>query len=131
MMELNRTLSISASALRAERMRLDVIASNLANVATTRTPEGGPYRRRAAVFTSEPIESPFGDALAALGQDGEALRGVGVANVVEDQTPPRMVFEPGNPDADAQGYVAYPNVNPVLEMVDLTAASRAMRRTCR
>lgn len=121
---MSTTLAISASALRAERTRLDVIASNLANASTTRTPEGGPYKRRNVVFVSQGLEGDFADAIASFGEEG-AARGVKVTGVVEDQSPPRMVFEPGHPDANAEGYVAYPNVNPVLEMVDLMAATRA------
>ncbi len=120
----NSTLAISASALRAERLRLDAIASNLANANTTRTPEGGPYRRRNVVFVARGLESDFAETIAALAEAG-ARRGVEVAGVVEDPTPPRVVFDPGHPDADAEGYVAYPNVNPVLEMVDLVTATRA------
>jgi len=120
-MDVNAILSISASALRAERLRLDVIASNLANASTTRTAEGGPYRRRNVVFVSEAMENDFAAALAEEG----ARAGVRVSEVIEDPTPPRMVFDPGHPDANAEGYVAYPNVNPVAEMVDLMAATRA------
>jgi flagellar basal-body rod protein FlgC len=123
-MDLNGTLAISASALRAERLRLDVIASNLANANTTRTADGGPYARRNVVFVPQPMESPFATTLAELSEEG-ARQGVEVADVVEDTTPPRMVFDPGHPDANAEGYVAYPNVNPVTEMVDLMAATRA------
>jgi flagellar basal-body rod protein FlgC len=121
---LNPTFAVAASALRAERMRLDVIASNLANANTTRTEEGGPYRRRHVIFETEPMGSDFAETVAALGT-ADARRGVEVTAVVEDPTPPRMVFDPGHPDANAEGYVAYPNVNPVLEMVDLMAATRA------
>jgi flagellar basal-body rod protein FlgC len=123
-MDLNGTLAISASALRAERLRLDVIASNLANANTTRTPEGGPYTRRNVVFTAQPMDSPFGATLEALSEEG-ARQGVAVTDVVEDTTPKRLVFDPGHPDANAEGYVAYPNVNPITEMVDLMAATRA------
>ena len=123
-MDLNGTLAISASALRAERLRLDVIASNLANANTTRTPEGGPYTRRNVVFTAQPMDSPFGATLEALSEEG-ARQGVAVTDVVEDTTPKRLVFDPGHPDANPEGYVAYPNVNPITEMVDLMAATRA------
>lgn len=120
---LNRTFAISASALRAERMRLDVIASNLANANTTETLEGGPYRRQDVVFQAKEAESDFGATLAELGI--AKTPGVKVAAVVDDPAPFRMVFDPGHPDANPEGYVAYPNVNPVLEMVDLQAATRA------
>jgi len=123
-MDLNGTLAISASALRAERLRLDVIASNLANANTTRTAAGGPYVRRNVVFVSQAMESDFGVTIQALAEEG-ARQGVAVVDVVEDPTPPRLVFDPGHPDANPEGYVAYPNVNPVTEMVDLMAATRA------
>jgi flagellar basal-body rod protein FlgC len=118
------TLAISASALGAERQRLDVIASNLANANTTRTEEGGPYRRRNVVFVTEPLENDFAAAIDDLAARG-AKQGVAVADILEDTKPPRLVFDPGHPDADAEGYVAYPNVNPITEMVDLMAATRA------
>jgi flagellar basal-body rod protein FlgC len=124
LMDVNGTLAISASALRAERLRLDAIASNLANASTTRTAEGGPYRRRNVVFMADPQEGEFAATLDALTAQG-AREGVKVVDVVEDQTPPRLVFDPGHPDANPEGYVAYPNVNPVAETVDLMAATRA------
>jgi flagellar basal-body rod protein FlgC len=123
-MNVTDILAISGSALRAERLRLDVIASNLANATTTRTPEGGPYRRRNVVFVSQALENDFAATIEAMAEQG-ARRGVAVAQVVEDPTPPRMVFDPGHPDANPEGYVAYPNVNPVAEMVDLMTATRA------
>ena len=123
-MDIDGTLGISASALRAERLRLDVIASNLANAHTTRTAEGGAYRRRNVVFVSEPLETDFAATIESLAEQG-ARQGVKVSEVIEDQSPLNMVFEPGHPDANAEGYVAYPNVNPVSEMVDLMAATRA------
>jgi flagellar basal-body rod protein FlgC len=123
-MDVNGTLAISASGLRAERLRLDVIASNLANANTTRTPEGGPYRRRNVVLVTEALEDDFAATVEALAEEG-ARQGVAVAEVIEDPTPPRQVFDPGHPDANADGYVAYPNVNPMAEMVDLLAATRA------
>ncbi|HYR96552.1 MAG TPA: flagellar basal body rod protein FlgC [Candidatus Binatus sp.] len=124
MMDVNNTLAISASALRAERLRLDVIASNLANASTTRTAEGGPYRRRNVVFMAQPEEADFGATLEAVSVQG-ARQGVKVVDVVEDPSPARLVFDPGHPDANPEGYVAYPNVNPIAETVDLMAATRA------
>jgi flagellar basal-body rod protein FlgC len=118
------SLAISASGLRAERLRLDAIASNLANASTTRTPEGGPYKRRNVIFATQGMESDFADTIASMMDDG-ARRGVAVTDVTLDQSQPRLVFDPGHPDANPEGYVAYPNVNPVLEMVDLTTATRA------
>ncbi|MDI6874903.1 MAG: flagellar basal body rod protein FlgC [Actinomycetota bacterium] len=116
-MGLFNALNISASGMTAHRMWMDVIASNIANSETTRTPEGGPYRRREVVFSAE----------AGTGADDgrETGRGVKVVGVVEDQGPPRLVYEPDHPDAREDGYVEMPNVNPVTEMVDLVVASRA------
>ena len=94
------------------------------DVKVARTAEGGPYRRRNVVFVSEPLESDFAATLEALAEQG-AREGVRVAEVIEDRSQPRLVFEPGHPDANAESYVAYPNVNPVGEMVDLMAATRA------
>jgi flagellar basal-body rod protein FlgC len=118
-MDVSASLAISSSALHAQRLRMDVIAANLANAQSTRTPEGGPYKRRDVVLESMP-GGRFDDMLGAEG--GGAVR---VARVVADEKPPRVVFDPGHPDADARGYVAYPNVNPITEMVDLMAATRA------
>lgn len=118
-MDVAASLAISSSALQAQRLRMDVIAANLANAQSTRTPEGGPYKRRDVVLEATAGGS-FEDVLGAA--PGSAVR---VARVVEDEAPPRVVFDPGHPDADAKGYVAYPNVNPITEMVDLMAATRA------
>jgi flagellar basal-body rod protein FlgC len=123
-MDFTGPLAISASALRAERLRLDAIASNLANANTTRTVEGGPYKRKNVVLVTQPLESDFAATIQAMSEEA-VRRGVAVSEVVEDPTPPRMVFDPGHPDANPEGYVAYPNVNPVAEMVDLMAATRA------
>ena len=119
---MGNTLAIAASAMKAERQRLDVIASNLANANTTESAEGGPYKRRNVVFTSQAVDSDFGDTLLALGNRPE---GVKVTDIVEDKSPPRLVFDPGHPDANPDGYVALPNVNPITEMVDLQTATRA------
>ncbi len=118
-MDVSASLAISSSALQAQRLRMDVIAANLANAESTQTPEGGPYKRRDVVFESLAGGS-FDDALGSA--TGGAVR---VARVVEDEKPPRVVFDPGHPDADAKGYVSYPNVNPITEMVNLMAATRA------
>jgi flagellar basal-body rod protein FlgC len=120
------SLDISASALSAERLRMDVTAENLANAQSTRTASGGPYRRKEVVLES--TDGGFAGALAAArGSSGASGSGGGVrvAAIVEDQTPSRLVYDPGHPDANAQGYVAMPNVNPVTEMVDLIGASRS------
>ncbi len=112
-------LDISAAGLMAQRMRLNVVAENLANVETTRTPDGGPYRRKVAVFGTEPTQS-FGQAFGAA--QAESVR---VVAVEESGEPARLVHQPGHPDANAEGYVTLPNINPVLEMVDLLGATRA------
>jgi flagellar basal-body rod protein FlgC len=114
--------AISASGLRAQRLRMDVIAANLANAQSTRTSEGGPYRRRDVVLEASPQGESFDDMLAPGAAASEAVR---VARVVEDLRPPQLVFDPGHPDADDNGYVAMPNVNVVTEMVDLMSATRA------
>lgn len=105
-------LNIAASGLTAHREWMDLIAGNIANAETTETPEGGPFRRQLAVFMENQDDS---------GQ----LQGVKVKGIVDDQSELRKVYEPSHPNADAQGYVAYPNVNVVTEMVDMIAASRA------
>jgi flagellar basal-body rod protein FlgC len=120
-MDFFSAMDISASALTAERTRMNLISSNLANVNSTRTAEGGPYKRKDAVFTATPAPGSFG---AALGRAGDARR-VEVSRIAEDQTPPRLQYEPTHPDADAAGYVAYPNVNVVEEMADMISATRS------
>ena len=124
-MEFGQTLEISASGLRAQRLRLDVVASNLANANSTRSADGsGPYQRRSVVFRSEPLERTFEQTLNG-GLFDRTLRVVDVAGIVKDEGPPRRMYEPTHPDADTAGYVAYPNVNVVAEMVDLMTATRA------
>lgn len=120
-MNLFGVLGISGSALRAERERAEVVASNLANAETTRTPDGGPYRRRHVVFSSAPsFSSALGSRIA-----GHAAQGVMVEQVVADTAPALKRYDPSHPDADKQGYVSYPAINPVEEMVDLMGAVRA------
>lgn len=121
-MNLFGMLGISGSALTAERLRAEVVTSNMANAETTRTPEGGPYRRKLVVFQSEAMHS-FPRMLQA--RAGQTQQGVHVEQVVSDTSPFDLRFEPGHPDANAQGFVAYPNVDPVKEMADLMSASRA------
>jgi flagellar basal-body rod protein FlgC len=119
------SLDISASALSAERLRMDVTAENLANAQSTRTAAGGPYRRK-EVVTEATGDSGFAGALASARESGGGPQGgVRVSGIVEDQTPNRLVYDPSHPDANAQGYVSMPNVNPVTEMVDLISASRS------
>jgi flagellar basal-body rod protein FlgC len=117
-------LNISGSALTAERQRADVIAANMANAETTHTGAGGPYVRKEVLFSTQG-GAPFSTIFNGLGQFSETPAGsVQVAGVVDDPTPPVMRYEPGNPDANASGYVAYPAINPVNEMVDLMGAVR-------
>jgi flagellar basal-body rod protein FlgC len=118
-------LEISASGLTAERLRMDVTAENLANAQTTRGADGQPYRRKEVILQEAP--GSFGATLASViggGSNGNR-GGVHVAGIVEDATPPKRIYDPGHPDADAQGYVSMPNVDTVTEMVDLISASRA------
>ena len=118
-------LSISASALTAERQRAEVTSANLANAETTHTDSGGPYVRKEVVFSASNA-SPFRSIVNHLGGLGRATAGsVQMTNVVNDTTPPVMRYEPGNPDANTEGFVAYPAINPVSEMVDLMGAVRA------
>lgn len=119
------TLEISGSALAAERARADIVAANMANAQTTRTPEGGPFRRKMAVFSSSG-SSAFRLLLAGYNRlAGRPAGGVRLVNVAEDKTPPSMRYEPGHPDSDSNGFVAYPSINPIQEMVDLMGAVRA------
>jgi len=123
-MNLFGVLDISGSALVAERQRAEILASNLANAETTRTAEGGPYRRQHVVFAAGgPARSAFGMQLASLSDF--AVRGVRVAGLVADPAPPVRRFDPSHPDADAQGYVSSPAINPIEEFVNLLEASRA------
>jgi flagellar basal-body rod protein FlgC len=123
-MNLFGVLDINSSALTAERERAEVVTSNLANAETTRTPSGGPYKKQLVVFgTEEPGRGKFALTLARFG-DLHA-RGVKVEQVVQDTAPAVRRYEPGHPDADADGYVSYPNINPVEEMVNLMGAAQA------
>jgi flagellar basal-body rod protein FlgC len=125
-MSIFTSLEVSGSALAAERQRAEVVAANMANAETTRTPEGGPYRRKQVVFSSSQASS-FRMLLVNSGAQGVDLgtSPVRITKVVEDATPPIMRYEPGNPDANGEGYVAYPNINPVQEMADLMDSVRA------
>jgi flagellar basal-body rod protein FlgC len=122
-MALFSALNISASGLTAQRLRMDVSAANLANAQTTRTPAGGPYRRQDVVLQESSGEGTFAGMLN--GVLGGEPAGVEVAAIVPDTTPLRRVYEPSSPEANAQGYVTMPNVNPVSEMTDLIDASRS------
>jgi flagellar basal-body rod protein FlgC len=124
-MNLFRVLEISGSALLAERIRAEVTAANLANAETTKTDAGGPYQRVHVVFGARPVPfSSFNGMMLASLADLHA-EGVKVVGLVGDQTPPVRRYEPGHPDADTQGYVSYPAINPAEEMVNLMGAARA------
>jgi flagellar basal-body rod protein FlgC len=124
-MDFFSSMDISSSALTAERTRMNLISSNLANASATRTSEGGPYKRKDAVFSATPVESSGSFNRALSSAAGQQARQVEITEIVEDQNPPRMQYEPGHPDANAQGYVAMPNVNVVEEMADMISASRS------
>lgn len=119
-MDIFTSMQISSSALSAQRTRLNVISSNLANVDTTRTSEGGPYRKRQVVFQSS--NDSFAKHLDNANKQG--IQGVKVADIQVSQTPLRTIYEPGHPDADENGMVHLPNVNTMEEMVDMMSATR-------
>ncbi len=123
-MNLFGVLNISGSGLAAERERAEVVASNLANADSTRGPAGGPYQRRSVIFSASPVNGGFAGSFQAGVVNAQA-EGVRVAAVVTDTAAPREVYDPSNPAANAQGYVAYPNINPVEEMADLMGAARS------
>ncbi len=114
-MDFLTTFKISGSGLAAQRAKMDVIISNLANINTTRTPEGGAYKRKAVIFSSEPIQESFNDILQA----------VKVKEIVQIEGSTKQVFDPAHPDADAQGKVTLPDINTVAEMADMITANRA------
>ncbi|KUJ91461.1 MAG: flagellar basal-body rod protein FlgC [Thermoanaerobacter thermocopriae] len=123
-MNLFRSMDISASGLTAERVRMDVISQNIANVNTTRTVQGGPYRRKLVVLKE--IQPDSFESILDKVKGKYSGKGVEVVQIAEDdQTPLREVYDPGHPDADQNGYVEYPNVNIVSEMVDMISATRA------
>ncbi len=135
------SFDISGYGLSAQRVRVNVISSNIANAQTTRTEEGGPYRRKEVVFKAINFNDAYNDALAKTthslgyedplneGLEGQkvdpAIMSVVVDKIVRDDSKPKLKFEPNHPDADANGYVAYPNINPVVEMADLVEATRS------
>ena len=122
-MSLMSALSVSASGMAAQRTRAEMLVENMANAETTRTPQGGPYRRKDVVFTSSPQSSPFS---AVFQQEmGAGSQGVEVAEIYIDPREPEKRFLPGHPDADANGYVAVPRINPAEDMVDLLGATRS------
>jgi flagellar basal-body rod protein FlgC len=121
-MSLLSALSVSASGMNAQRVRAELLVENMANAETTRTPEGGPYRRKDVVFQSQGVDSPFASILAD--HVNSESTGVTVSDVMVDQRDPERRYLPGHPDAGPDGYVAFPRLNPAEEMVDLISASR-------
>ena len=113
----------SASGLTAQKLRMNLISSNLANINTTRTTQGGPYRRKQAVFATQSSIKSFKDILAS--RQGSTTRGVEVVDIIEDPSPPLKKYDPHHPDADEQGYVAMPSINIMEEMIDLISATRS------
>lgn len=118
------SMHVSASGLAAERLRMDVIAQNLANVNSTRGPDGQPYRRHEVVFRSSDVGTSGSGSIDQRASN-QPLRGVEPVAILEDPSALRTVYDPSHPDADDDGYVHYPNVNPVTEMVDMMTATRA------
>jgi flagellar basal-body rod protein FlgC len=119
-MSLFSSIAVSASGMAAQRTRAALLVENIANAETTRTQDGGPYRRKDAIFTTNPVASDFASEL-----DSQLQTGVLVSAISIDQRPPEKQYSPGHPDADADGYVAMPRMNPAEDMVDLTGANRA------
>src|ERR1700722_753336 len=116
-------MRVSSSGMTAQRMRMNAIASNIANVNTTKTPEGGPYRRKEVVFSSLPQQRDFGEILA--GKVDNDIDRVQVVDIRPDRKGPIMKYDPSNPDANEDGYVGYPDINVIQEMVDMLQASRS------
>ncbi|MGI6778751.1 MAG: flagellar basal body rod protein FlgC [Acetivibrionales bacterium] len=120
-----RSLDIGASALSAQRLRMDIISQNIANINTTRTDNGTPYRRRLVVFEERNPSGPFSSYLSESSKEKFVGKGVRVSRIVEDNAPFKTVYDPGHPDADEEGYVQMPNVDIITEMVNMISATRA------
>lgn len=118
-------LDVGASALTAQRLRMDTISQNIANATTTRTKDGTPYRRRLVVFQERSQGVPFSQYLSASSKERYVGKGVKVSAIIEDASPFKRVYDPGHPDADQEGYVEMPNVDTVTEMVNMISATRA------
>lgn len=125
-MDLFQSMQISASALAVQRVRMNTIASNLANVNTTKTPQGGPYRRKDVSIRPIGLEEMGGKAGVSFEDElNRHIKGVEVTRVIEDKSPPRLVHKPSHPDADKNGYVAMPNITMITEMVSMMNAQRS------
>jgi flagellar basal-body rod protein FlgC len=122
-MDLLTSLKISSSGLTAQRKRMESISSNIANAQTTRTAEGGPYRKKEVVFGSEPARETFSEILE--GELDEKAQTVHAVEVVNSNKPPILKYEPNHPDANKEGYVAYPDINVMAEMADMMEAQRS------
>ena len=120
-MDIFSTFKVSSSALKAHKIRLDTISSNIANAETTSTPEGGPYKKKSVYFQTKPIA--FKEHLDANLEN--AVQGVEVTKILEDEDPPRQIYNPSHPDANDEGYVEMPNVSVLKEMVDIMSATRS------
>ncbi len=120
-MDIFNTFKVSASALKANKTRLDTIASNIANAESTSTPEGGPYKKKSVYFQSKPIS--FTEQLNE--QMKNSVQGVEVTRIIEDESAPRIIYNPSHPDADDSGYVKMPNISVLEEMVDMMSATRS------
>ncbi len=120
-MDIFNTFKVASSALKANTIRLNTVSSNLANVETTSTPEGGPYKKKSVYFESKPMN--FQNELE--GNMKNAVQGVAVTRILEDDSPPRKVYNPSHPDAQEDGYVEMPNISVLKEMVDMMSATRA------
>jgi len=118
-------LDIGASALTAQRLRMDTISQNIANANTTRTESGTPYRRRIVIFEEKTGDRPFSEYLTESSRELFTGKGVRVSRIVEDTSPFKKVYDPGNPEADEEGYVEMPNVDIITEMVNMISATRA------
>lgn len=122
-MDFMTALDVAATGMKAQRDYMNVISMNLANAKTTRTADGGPYRRKSVSFEAAPVLSPFDSAMQdAMNRE---VQGVTVRGIVNDTRPLKYVYEPGHPDANAQGYVAYPDINVVEEMTNMITAMRS------
>ena len=122
-MDILTGMRVSASGMAAQRMRMNTISSNIANINTTQTPEGGPYRRKDVVLESTPEAKSFGEIL--MNSPQKDIARVQVTDVISDQKAPHMKYEPDHPDANEEGYVAYPNINLMEEMANMIQATRA------
>jgi flagellar basal-body rod protein FlgC len=122
-MDFMTAIDIGASGLKAERTHLNVVSMNLANAKTTRTVDGGPYRRKEIIFKETEVDSPFLKVMKSALDD--EIKGVRVDSIQNDSRGLRRVYEPGHPDADEEGYVSYPDINVVEEMTNMLSAMRA------